>query len=223
MNLVNAEYGIDINLSDEYISELLIENPDSFTMIVSQLCQGCDGKECEWILSENDKVLRLEKTCDFVVNPLQIDLNNKKIQSRLYSEMQEMCNGLISEKNEINYIIACHLEKVINRLPYEYVAYDMEFDWINLFKLVNVRIEADNSTLLESLVEYIRVLSFLCQIKAVVFLNLRSYLDTKSITELQKMAMYYKISILLVESCEREKIPDSKTVIIDKDNCLILK
>lgn len=223
MNLVNAEYGIDINLSDEYISELLIENPDSFSSIVSQLYQGCNGKECEWILSEDDEILRLEKVCDFVDNPLQIDLNNKKIQGRLYSEMQETCNGLVSEKNEINYIIVHHLEKVINSLPYECVAYDMEFDWINLFKLFNVRIEVNNSTLLEALVEYIKVLSFLCRMKVVVFLNLRSYLDIKSITELQKMAMYYKISILLIESCEREKIPDSKTVIIDKDNCLILK
>lgn len=223
MNLVNAEYGIDIKLSDEYINELLIENPDSFTMIVSQLYQGCNGKECEWILSENDRILKLDKTCEFVDNPLQIDFNNKKIQNRLYSEMLETCNGLVLEKSAINYNIVQHLEKVINSLPYEYVAYDIEFDWTNLFKMYNVRIEVDDSTLLETLVEYIRVLSFLCQMKVVVFLNLRSYLDIKSITELHKMAMYYKISILLIESCEREKLPDSKTVIIDKDNCLILK
>ncbi len=223
MNLVNAEYGINIELSEEYINELIIENPDAFTSILTQLFQGCAGKDCEWILSEDEKILRLEKVCELVNNPLKIDFNNKKIQGRLYSEMQDVCNEYHSEKNEINYIITAHLEKVISGLPYEYVSYDMEFDWLTLFKLYNVRITVENSTLLETIIEYIKVLSFLCQIKVLVFLNLRSYLNAEAIAELQKMAAYYKISMLLIESSEREKIINSYVIIIDKDNCLIIK
>lgn len=223
MNLVNAEYGINIELSEEYISELIVENPDSFTLILMQLLHGCDGKESEWILSEDEKILKLEKVCELVDNPLKIDFNSKKIQGRLYSEMQDVCNEYNSEKSEINYIITTYLEKMIDALPYEYVSYDMEFEWVNLLKLYNVRIAVENSTLLQTIIEYIKVLSFLCQIKLVVFINLRSYLSTEAIAELQKMALYYKISMLLIENCEREKISDSHIIIVDKDNCLIIK
>lgn len=223
MNLVNAEYGIDIILNEELLNEIVVENPDSFTSIVTQLSQECEGKEHEWILSEDDKILKLDKLAEFIDNPLQIDFNNRKILGKLYSSMLEICNEDVFKKNEINLVFIKHLEKIINSLPYEYVSYDMEFEWTNLFKLYNVKIEVESSSLLEKIIEYIKLLSFLCKTKIVVFLNLRSYLDVNKIAELQKMALYYKVSILLVESTEREKIPNSHMIIVDKDNCLILK
>lgn len=223
MNLVNAKYSISLAIEDGCMNELVIENPESFASVIEQLLFACDGNESDWILSENEKSLRMDKICDLIMNPLQVDFNNKKIQSKLYQEMVETANEYILEKNEINKLIINQLAMVIDRLPYECVSYNLDFDWNNILKSYNVQIDVECNTLTERLLEYIKLQSFLMKTKVLFFVNLRSYITIDSVYEIQKMAAYYKMAIILIENIEREKISHTNLSIIDNDNCLILK
>lgn len=223
MNLVNAEYGINIKISENIINELVIENPESFSSIVHQFIKGRDGLECDWLLSNKDKILKLDKFVEIIENPLILDFDSRKIIGRLYSSMQDISNENPIGKNEINSVVVKNLEDIISQLPYDNISYNLDYDMSSLFKLYNVKIDISDNTLIENIVEYIKVLSFLCKINVVIFINLRCYLSKEKIIELYNMASYYNISMLLIEGSEREQLPDSRMVIIDNDNCLIFK
>lgn len=68
---------------------------------------------------------------------------------------------------------------------------------------------------------YIKISSELVAIKVFFFVNLRSYLTQDELNELYKMADYYKVSLILLESIERNERSREKRYIIDKDLCFI--
>ena len=68
---------------------------------------------------------------------------------------------------------------------------------------------------------YIKISSELVAIKVFFFVNLRSYLTQDELNELYKMVDYYKVSLILLESIERNERSREKRYIIDKDLCFI--
>lgn len=61
----------------------------------------------------------------------------------------------------------------------------------------------------------------LCGCNICVFVNLKTFLSKKDLQHLYEFANYQKMYLVLMESCEREKIDGEKTFIIDKDECII--
>ena len=77
--------------------------------------------------------------------------------------------------------------------------------------------------IIKRLFEYIKICSFICKYKLIIFVNLKTYLSDEEIEELYKISNYCKISLLLIESREKDWNGDEMEYIIDKDQCLIVK
>ena len=91
-----------------------------------------------------------------------------------------------------------------------------------LFKAIGLRHEEIEENYFERIIRYVKIVVNVLHIKALVFVNLRSYLTDKQIQELMKEAHRQQIRIVLVENYQKNCIEGGKRYIIDKDMCEIL-
>ena len=81
------------------------------------------------------------------------------MQSKLYSELLDAEINYVEEKAIIQSLIIEYLDKLTQNVPYEMISNDLDLDSMKLFKMFEVRIEAQCNSLLERLVEYTKILS----------------------------------------------------------------
>jgi len=223
MKLVNAELFLNINIEENKPVVLTIENPKVMAEVVGQLYELYNSGEGDFILSEDGKELPFERTTEIIINPFLIDFNSRKVQSKLYSELLNAEASYVEEKALIQALIIEYLDKLTQNVPYEMISNDLDLDSMKLFKMFEVRIEAQCNSLLEKLVEYTKILSRLLRKRLLVFVSISSYLDTDQLNALYEICNYNKMKVLLIESHELYLPFHTKTYIIDKDNCMIMK
>ena len=86
MILAYSKYGIAIEIKEDSIVSLIVENPRCFAEIVKDIYTQAKGGDGEFLLSERDKAVRIEKNMEVVINPFGIDFNDRKILNRLYDK-----------------------------------------------------------------------------------------------------------------------------------------
>ena len=222
MKLVNSKYNLSMEWEENKSTTLIVENKDNMLNIINNLINQLSGQEGDFVLSDEVKV-KWEKQADFVLEPFTINFNNKKILSKMYEQMFDVSKDEIEDYNSINNVIINAIDKVTQRVEYNNIVYNLDFDWKNIYKLYDVKIGEDYDNLSEKIEEYIKIIADVLHIKLVIFLNLKEYLSKIELENIQQICFYKKINLLLLESEEREKIENEKTFIIDKDRCLIVK
>lgn len=223
MRLVNQKYGLNIDMKEGEVTVLVVEAPHGMTDIVSELQMQVNGKEGEFILSEENEEVKLCKAWGMIMNPFSIDLNERKVLNKLYGELVEDTQDYVEERSAYNQAAIALLDKMIANSSYQELTYDFDMEWNNFFKLYDVKFESQGQNLLEILLEYMRVTASLLRYSGLILVEIKSYLDEKELQELYRMSGYYKIQLILVESVERMKLEKEKLYIIDKDMCLIVK
>lgn len=223
MRLTNAKYNLQIEMQENRIDVLIIENPMVMAEMVGGLQEQCNGMEGDFVLSENNEIIRLDKNFAMVVNPFSLEFNDRKILNKLYSELSVSGNEYFLEKEKINTEIIKLLEKVISNQQYDSINFKLEMDWNELFKMYSVKLEENSDSLLEKIIEYIKILSGLCSIRVLCLVNIKNYLDETEINQLYEMAFYNKIQLLLIEANEKKNCDNENSYIIDNDRCLIIK
>lgn len=222
MKLVNSKYNLNIEWEENKSTTLIVEKKDNMLNIINNLINQLAGQEGDFVLSDEVKV-KWEKQVDFILEPFTINFNNKKILSKLYEQMFDISKDEIEDYNSINNVIINAIDKVTQRVEYNNIVYNLDFDWKNIYKLYDVKIGEDYENLFEKIEEYIKIIADVLHIKLVIFLNLKEYLSKIELENIQRICFYKKMNLLLLESEEREKIENEKTFIIDKDRCLIVK
>ena len=220
MKLVNAKWMLDIDIKENIPAILVLENCDAMTEIVEDLYNLCLIGEGNSVLSDGFKVLPIDKMAEVIVNPFSIDFNSKRIQSKLYSELLEATDLYVEEKAEIQTRIIDYLDKLSYHVPYDMITNEMDLDLLRLFRMFEVRLDPQCNTLLERLVEYIKIQSRLLNKKLVIFVSVFSYLDGYAIQELAETCEYHKMGIIFIESREPDIKIISRTYIIDNDKCI---
>ena len=223
MKLINAKYDLMIDMRENKVDMLVLENAAIMSEIVEDLYKQTLGGEGSFILSVEGKELKFEKHFALIINPFAVNFNDKKIINKLFSELAFVGNEFVVEKTQINSKMIQLLENIIDNVQYDNLSYNLDFDWNNLFKLYDVKINNEFDALLEKMIEYIKVLSELCSVKVVCMVNIKSFLQDDEIERLYEMAFYYKIQLLLIESSEKKSILGENIYIIDNDGCLIIK
>lgn len=221
MRLVNAEYGLSLQLDEARATILVIEEKVMRLKIVEELYHQYLGEEGSFVLSDDDHVLKMQKNVDMLLNPFSIDCNNRRVITKLYQQIQDCGNeDFYSEKAKINSEILRLFDKIMLNVPY-HITTAMDFEWVDLCKLYHVQLEKTGDTLLEQLMDYIRVISQLCECKVCIMLNLVEYLNDEERKYLYEFAVYQKIFLLFIEYAEPVLLADEKGCVIDQDGCMI--
>lgn len=221
MNLVNAEYNISIKLEENRAAILVIEEKGLRFKLVDELYRQCMGEEGNFVLSDNTQILKMNKTADILMNPFSVDYNSRKVLTKLYQEIEARGNeSFYEEKQKINSDVLTLFDKIMLNVSYN-ISCKLELDLIELCKIYSIVIESEGDSLLEKLMEYMKVMSQLCSVKLFIFLNLTLYLNQEEIRTLYEFASYQKIYLLLIEYVMPREISDEIGCIIDEEGCII--
>ena len=223
MKLVNADLLLEIDVEENNPAVLVLENPKMMAEVTQQLFDLCLFGEGGFVLSENGKQLSFDKVADIIINPFAIDFNSKKIQNKLYVELLEEESFYLEEKAGLQSRIIEYLDKLTTNVSYEMITFDLDLDSSKLLKIFDVRIEPQCSTLLEKIVEYVKLLTRLLRKKLLIFVCLSSYLENSELLALNNMCSYQKMNVIFLETQEPSFLFSVNTYIIDKDKCLIKK
>lgn len=221
MKMVYPSYGIEIALSEDRISVLTVENAIAFRRMTGDLWTQMEGAEGEWILSDKEKILPLSKSLEGIFNLFSMDCNEKKVLSKIYSELSDMAVQECSvETAELNGHIVRYLEQLFQKTPY-HLGMRAEMDVAALLKAFDAKIESCAESLLEKLMDYVRAMRWICHINVFVFVNLKQYMTAEELLQFYEYASYEKVMLLLLEGDYREANSHEKNWILDKDLCMI--
>ena len=221
MKLVYPKYNICIAFEENIVNSLIIEHPEARQDMLCDLWAQFSGGNGGWILSDNEKELAIAKSAEVVFNPFGIDMNNRKVLTKLYQEIQDVLSVSEAERiGELHTGFVRLLDQVSGQLPYP-LCFALNLDLIGLLKLYNVELDQEDLCFAERLCTYIRNMHQLCRIKVFIFLNMKLYLSEEQVKELYKFCFYEKVFVLGIESAPIWKTDEERVIVLDKDLCLI--
>lgn len=222
MILAIPDLMVNINFSENKIYELIIENPRKFREIVFDLYSQFQGGDGSIILSKDNKEIGINKNTELIINPFDIDINSKKIQSNLYQELNLISTSELYEVSQkTNAVIIQYLDQITQMLPYE-MEYSLELDQLGLYKLYKVSLSDDTESLSDKLITYIKLIKKVLNVELVIFVNIKQYISQIEYQELFLSAKYEKINILNIEGEQKYTIDDEMITIVDNDLCTIV-
>ena len=219
--LTHGRYGFTLEIKENQVYEIVVESPAILTEVVKELTLQLEGSEGEFRLSEGEKLLSVEKNMVFIKDIFSLDVNQKKVLSKLYTELNESAYSIcLQEKSEFIEAYISYLDSICEKSDL-FLAYEEEPDVQELFKLAKLKIQADAVSVLELIIEYIKVMSRLMRLDIFVFLNLKLFLAKDELEVLYTECFNRKVCLILIEASLQEKMQYEKGCIIDKDKCII--
>ena len=224
MKIINNTWQRQIVLEDNLIHTIVFENKKYYRENILELIRQHKGYEGNFILSNNNKEVSFDKNSYFISDLFNIDINNKKIITKVYGELLRNALDNIAEYNKIISYIREYFETLVfnNNLDLEY---NDEIEANSLLKLGDFKIQIVESNYLEKLIKFLKVLVELCNIKVIFIVGLYRVFSVEEVGKIYKEVCLNKINIINIES-EYQNIKKSDyykeiLYIFDQDNCEI--
>lgn len=199
----------------------VIESPALLRKHVGELYAQIQGQDGKFVLSDQEKELEFSKTAEIILNPFEVDVNNKKFLNKVYSELKELAyqeDYYLQTQSLISSVTAYFMELEQSASISLKCG---EFDLVQLLKALEIRIDDCEDEVLGKLGQYLHVISKLLRKKLIMFFNLSTYLETEEIETLLREAFYLDLHVLLIETQDIALAMPKKCYIIDKDSCEI--
>ena len=175
----------------------------------------------ELIYSENDVILDLNKCSLIIYNPFQISLNEKKLITGMYKELEKNIKDdekkIIQKIEEYSFNL---FDDLSLNVDYQF-EYNEEIDVGKLFQTFNIRFpEIDYSNYLELLTNYMKLNSIFNKSKVIISFGLISLLNDEEALLLEKELAYNDLILLDIFYID-DNVNENKDLFIDDDWCII--
>lgn len=222
MKLVYTELEQQLVFQENKVNVLVIEQKELFRRMIQELDKQISGEEGGFVLSDNNKTMKIDKEICLILNPFALDINSRKALTGLYNELGKL--GL----NEENYLKTCSLKgqiaeyiyDLLNQVDYA-LKFQDDFNLQSLFKALEVEFESGEENFLEGLVYFMDVCSKFQKVKILAFVNLKTYLTNDELKKIYKEAFYRKIQLLLLENSVEQELAEEAVCIVDDDLCVV--
>lgn len=173
------------------------------------------------IIDENLNILKTSDYVDVTPSVLNLDINSKKNINALIRQIKKTESDIIYlSEQKIANILKDTFKNVAIDYPLDLIS-DIDFNTDDIIKLLNIKLNEHDKTLLERLQTYIKVSCELRNIKIFIFFDLYSFLEEHELKSLINECKYYDIKIINVEYYDVENSVFDKKRIIDNDLCVI--
>lgn len=222
MKLVHPELDHHVNLFSDRPCEWVIESPQYFTKIVSELLNQKHGSEGEFTCFCGDTIVDITKKMEVIVDPFAVSINEKKVINKLYAQLNQLANSenFYLQTQEIKNGIYKYLLDLEQDTSYV-LDLNEEMDLNLLFRSFDIKFEIFEEDFLDNLCRYMKVINEMLGIELIICVNLRSYLADDQLRTLLDDIKYADFCLLLIENQERCCMKDVNRYIIDKDLCEI--
>ena len=224
MKIINNNWQRQIVLGDNLIHTIVFENKKYYRENILELIRQHKGYEGNFILSNNNKEVSFDKNSYFISDLFNIDINNKKIITKVYGELLKTVTDDIVGYNKITSYIREYFETLVFNYNLD-LEYNDKIEANLLLKLGDFKIQFEESDYLEKLIKFLKVLVELCNIKVVFIVGLYRVFSLEEVEKIYKEVCLNKINIINIES-EYQNIKKSDyykeiLYIFDQDNCEI--
>lgn len=221
MKLLLEKFNFTINIEENKHTVIACEEQDIFTEMIMGVYQYIYGTNDSICLFDSENKTINYKNTDLILSPIDLELSSKKILNQVYRDIDEiMKEELFESMSLINLNIIELLDNILYKLPYN-ITHNIDCNFVDILKAYNVDIYNDFENLLEKVVAYIKLLSKICDIKNIFFVNLHNYFKNDSIDLLYKECDYEKVNLISIEAIAPCKSERENVYIIDKDYCII--
>ena len=215
----------EICFSDDYVNVIQVENHKLFGNLVNSIYRMSNGIEEgipeQIVLEESGKVLNCSKETMFIMDFMDFDFNQRKIQNALYHYVEEVYNLEYERFDKFQtsfYNLNLDMFDILVELPFEYECKE-NIEVQDYLKMIGLKVKQNGEqTILERLLLIIDVVHYFRLAKIVFLVNVKSFLENDELVELYKYSKYKKISLVLLESgAEIMPIQYEKILLIDND------
>lgn len=222
MKLTHPDLQFQIEFTETSIPVCAIESPARWRDIQKEFCSQHQGGDGKWVLSDKNTEIKINKSVELILNPIQLEENQRKI---LNAFLQSLDQTAVNEEywkrgQELN----THIQKFFSDLemeyPFEYHI-NPEIEFSTLAKAMGIKIESEYESDLERLIQYCILTQDIMNTKLFIFFHLHTYFTEKELELFYQEVMMRKWHILLIEPYIGKRISCEKYYIIDKDNCEI--
>ena len=224
MKIINKNWQRKIKIEENTIYTLVFENKKYYRENIAELISQHKGNEGNYIYSNDNKEISLEKSSYIITDIFNIEINSKKVLTKIYNSLLKQIIDDTVEYNEIITHIRAYFEKLIFNSLFE-VEQGEEIDINSLLKLGDFRIHVEEDDILEKFIKFLKVLVQLCGVTIIFIVGLHNVFTDEEVREIYKEVCVNKISIINVEYQQFDNISDEnyieKVYIFDRDNCEI--
>ena len=150
MKIINKNWQRKIEIEDNIIYTLVFENKKYYRENIIELINQHKGNEGSYILSNDNKEISFDKNSYIITDIFNIDINNKKVLTKIYSSLLKEIVEDISSYNELTTNIRVYFEKLIFNSSLE-IEQGEEIDMSSLLKLGDFKIHVENDDILEKI------------------------------------------------------------------------
>ncbi len=190
---------------------------------ITQFMQGLEGIENDHAFFIGDKEINPKKDMEIITDFFSLDINQTKNLTKLYNYIK---SDLINEEKYqettgLTMKMLDYINTLISDIDFKLI-YEDDIDLVHILKMVNLKFYYEESTLVEKLIDYLKIMNGFFGKKLFVLLNFKSTFSDSEQLELYKFLQYNKIEIFLIESImPSNKLESEQYRIIDEDLCVI--
>ncbi|MGD1818260.1 MAG: type II-A CRISPR-associated protein Csn2 [Pleomorphochaeta sp.] len=223
IRLVNEPLDLFIDNVDITFNILVIESKTLLYNIIQDLNNQINNEYGDFVLSIDDTPIEIKDNLELIINPFNIDINNKKVLLAI----QKL--AMVEAKNEIHYSktnrIISLIEEYAQNIAFTFngnIAPKTEITSDNIIKMINYQVDTFSTNFYENLFEYLLNSNKYLNIQVFCFINLFNYLENDQIDELINSCINYDIHVIFIEASDiNYKNNNCKKIIIDSDFCQI--
>ena len=171
MKIINKNWQRKIEIEENTIYTLVFENKKYYRENIKELISQHKGNEGNYIYSNDNKEIAFEKSSYIITDIFNIDINSKKILTKIYNSLLKEIIDDTVEYNELTTHIRAYFEKLIFNSPFE-VEQGEEIDINSFLKLGDFRIHIEEDDILEKFIKFLKVLLQLFGINIIFIKNI---------------------------------------------------
>lgn len=208
-----------IDFSKQSVPTLVIENPSFLRSFLQDLYNQVDGADGNLVLSENNKILDMEKYIEIIDNCLHFDFNRKPLLNKIISSIEKnaMSENYLLKTNEMLQVLLSYLNELKFDLNCDIVYSNCTVGGI--LKGIGISIRDDYRNPLEKLIDYMELVREFERDKVFVFINLRNFFSDSEVECFLKTIIDHAFHVLLIDAISAKKFSIEARITIDKDLC----
>ena len=219
MKIVHPQISSKIEISDHAMNVLVIEAPEFFCELLTDIKKQINNFEGNTILSVHDEPVSFHKYVELITDPLSIEMNDRVIIKKVIAAM-EKC-GQDAVYYERTQKLLAEMETYINDLSLNFDAEiecnDISFQQV--LKAVKLSVVDDYSRLVDRIYAYMELIREFEGDKLFIFVNLSSYIGNEQLQEFVDTVIGHSFRVLLIDSHDFEKLENENRLIVDCDLC----